>query len=69
MVIHFGFLVKIVDVEATFLYREVKEEIFMVCPQGMDNVKKDDFILNNLIYGLVQAARQYYKKAIEILKK
>ena len=33
------------------------------------NVKKDDcVILNKCIYGLVQAARQCYKKAIEILK-
>ena len=35
----------------------------------MANIKKDDFIiLNKCIYGLVEAAWQYYKKAIEILK-
>ena len=41
----------------------------MECPQGMADVKKDDcVILNKCIYGLVQAACQYYKKAVEILK-
>ena len=41
----------------------------MECPQGMADVKKDDcVILNKCIYGLVQAARQYYKKAMEFLK-
>ena len=41
----------------------------MECPQGMSNVKKDNcIILNKCIYGLIQAAHQYYKKAIEILK-
>ena len=38
-------------------------------PQGMTNVKNDNcIILNNCIYGLVQAGRQYYKKAMEIFK-
>ena len=41
----------------------------MECPQGMVDVKKDDcIILKKFIYGLVQAAWQYYKKAVEILK-
>ena len=41
----------------------------MECPQGMSDIKKDNcIILNECIYDLVQAAWQYYKKAIEILK-
>ena len=52
----FQLLAKIVDVEMAFLYA-----------QGMSNVKKDDcVILNKSIYSLVQAAWQYYKKAVEI---
>ena len=36
----------------------------------MPDIRRDDFIvLNKYIYGLVPAARQYYKKAVEILKK
>ena len=35
----------------------------------MSNVQKDDcIILNKCIYGLVQSARQYYEKAVKILK-
>ena len=42
----------------------------MEYPQGMKNVGKDDcIILDKRIYGLVQAARQYYKKAVKSLKK
>ena len=49
MVLQFGYLAKIVDIETAFLYG---------FPQGMSNVVKDDYIiLNNCIYGIVQAAR------------
>ena len=42
----------------------------MECPQGISDEGRDDCItLNNCIYGLVQAARQYYKNAVKILKK
>ena len=69
MVLHFGYSAKIVDVETAFLYGFFKEEIYMECPQGMSDITKDHcFILNKCIYGLVQAAHQYYKKAVEILK-
>ena len=69
IVLHFGYLAKIVDVKTAFLYGDLEEEIYMECPQGMKGVKKDDcIILKKCIYGLIQAARQYYKKAVEILK-
>ena len=70
MVIHFGYSAQIVDVETAFLYMDLEEEIYMECPQGMSDVGKVDcIILNKCIYGLVQAAWQYYKKAVKILKK
>ena len=69
MFLHLGYTAKIVDVKTAFLYGDLKEEIYMECPQGMADVKKDDcIILKKCIYGLIQAARQYYKKAVEILK-
>ena len=69
VVLHFGYLAKIVDVKIAFFYGDLEEEIYMECPQGMSNVKKDGCItLNKCIYGLVQAVCQYYKKAIKILK-
>ena len=61
MILHFGY--------STFLYGDLKEEINMKCPQGISHVKKyGRVILNKCIYDLVQAACQYYKKAVEILK-
>ena len=47
MVLHFGYLAKIVAVETTFLYRDLGEEIYIDCPQGMSNIKKDDCIILN----------------------
>ena len=70
MVIHFGFLAKIVNVETAFLYGDMEEEIYIKHPQGMSNVGKDDcIILHKGIDGLVQVARQYYKEVVKILKK
>ena len=60
MVIYFGYSAKIINVE---------EKNYMECPQGTSDVHKDHCtILNKCIYCLVQAARQQYEKAIEILK-
>ena len=50
------------------MYGDLEEEIYVDCPQGMSNVGSDDCSnLKKCIYGLVQAVRQYYKKAVEIL--
>jgi len=57
----------IIDVETAFLLGDLDEEIYMMCRQ----VHADDEVLflQHSIYGLVQAARQYYKKFISVLKK
>ena len=69
MVLHFGYSSKIVGIKTAFLYGDLEEEIYMECPKGMSDVKKDDcIILNKCIYGLVQAVCQYHKKVIKILK-
>ena len=61
---------KIADVETAFLYGALEEVIFMECPPGMPGAEEDEvLLLQKCIYGLVQAARQYNKKMIEILKK
>ena len=68
MIIHFGHSAEIVNVKTAFLYGDLNEEIYTECSQGLSDVGKDDcIILNKCIYGLVQAARQYYKKAVGIL--
>ena len=70
IVIHFGFSAKIVKVKTAFLYENLEEDIYVKWPQGMTNVSIDDSVIwNQCIYGLIQAARKYYKKAIEIFKK
>ncbi len=70
VLIVFGLKSKIVDEETAFLDHNIKEEIFMECLPGMTDAKVDDVLaLNKCIYGLVQASRQYYKKAIEGLHK
>ena len=69
LLIHFDDLAKIVDMKTTFLYMDLKEETYMEYFQGMSDIGKDDcIILKKCIYGLVQAVRQYCKKAVEILR-
>ena len=64
----FGLNEKLVDVESAFLYGSLEEEIFMECPPEMTDAKVDEILaLNQCIYGLVQAGRQYHKKAVDIL--
>ena len=61
---------KVVDVETAFLYGKFEDEIFMECPPGMKDVRKNDsIILGKCICGLVHAVIQYSKKAVEVLKK
>ena len=63
-----GWIMEIVDVETAFLYGDLDEEIFMTIPEGMDifmgrSYKSDDALrLAQAMYGLVQAARQFFKK-------
>lgn len=72
MMLLFGWVAEIVDIETAFLYGDLEEEIFMRMPQGMHEYfgkKYEDeclFLLQG-IYGLVQSARQFFKKLLEIL--
>ena len=59
----------IVDVDTAFLYGELLEDIFMDIPEGMTAFDDKCLLLLKSLYGLVQAARQWYKRFIEILKK
>ena len=71
---------EIVDVETAFLYGDLDEEIFMKIPEGMKEFfeeksdqntlsydENDCLVLKKSIYGLVQAARQFFKKVSRIL--
>jgi hypothetical protein len=50
---------QIVNVETVFLHGDLKEEIFIETPEGMDAAKEGLLSLNKTIYGLVQSARQF----------
>ena len=59
---------KIYDVETAFLYGDLQEPIFMKIPKGLTYMApefeedKDCLLLTKSMYGLVQAARQWWKK-------
>jgi hypothetical protein len=59
---------KIIDVETAFLHGDLDEEIFMDCPQGFEHKETDCLLLKKSLYGLVQSARQFFKKLVAILK-
>ena len=61
-------------VETAFLYGEIDEEIFMKSPVGMEEIdpgssSEDCYQLVKGIYGLCQAARQFWKKFVDTAKK
>lgn len=59
---------KIIDVETAFLNGELEEQIYMDCPDGLEHDPNDCLLLTKALYGLVQSARQFFKKFVEILK-
>ena len=60
---------KKVDMETAFLYGELDEEIYMLRPEGLGNQPDQCVKLEKSMYGLVQAARQYYTFFVKMLKK
>ena len=63
-----GLKAKIVDVETAFLHGDLDEEIYMEAPKGIGAKEDKVVILEQTIYGLVQSARQFWKKLTGILK-
>ena len=62
------------DVETAFLYGDIEEEFFMKSPVGMEEIDpesspEDCYQLKKGIYGLCQAARQFWKKFVDTIKK
>jgi hypothetical protein len=65
------------DIETAFLYGELEEELWMSLPDGYDDYlqvrgintsnKTHCLKLNKAIYGLVQAARQWWKRFTEVM--
>ena len=57
-----------IDVETAFLHDDLQEEIYMNIPDGLESNGNEFLRLKKTIYGLVQSAREFYKKLIEVLK-
>ena len=62
------------DVETAFLYGDIEEETFIKSPVGMEEIDagsspEDCYQLKKGIYGLCQAARQFWKTFVETIKK
>jgi hypothetical protein len=59
-----GWSLRQLDVQNTFLYDVLKEEVFMKQPPGFEDTSKPHFVckLNTTIYGLKQAPRAWYSK-------
>ena len=58
------------DVETAFLYGDIEEEIFIKSPVGMEEIDpgsspEDCYQLKKGIYGLCQAARQFWRKFVD----
>ena len=60
----------LLDVECAFLEGELEEEVYMNCPEGLKGVDNqvDCLRLKKSIYGLVQSARQWWKKFVKVLR-
>jgi hypothetical protein len=60
----YKFSSKLIDIETAFLHGELEEgeDVYMECPHGLEQDEDDCVQLNKTIYGLVQAARAFFKK-------
>ena len=63
----------VMDVETAFLYGDIEEEIFMKSPIGIEEIDpgsspEDCYQLKKEIYGLCQAARQFWKTFMDTIK-
>jgi hypothetical protein len=68
-IIVFGLDTLIFDVMTAFLNGDIKEEICMDCPEGLEHEDDEYLLLLKTIYGLVQSSQQYHTKFLGILKK
>jgi hypothetical protein len=58
----------VVDIETAFRHGDLDEEINMEVPKGLEIEENKKLILRKTIYGLVQSARKFYEKLINVLK-
>jgi hypothetical protein len=56
------------DIETEFLHEDLDEEIYMEVSKGLTISKNKKLMLCKTIYGLVQSARKFSEKLINLLK-
>ena len=66
---------EIIDIEIAFLYGNLEEEIYLKIPDGYKKCtskkinESDCIILDQSIHRLMQAARQFFQKMVQVLEK
>jgi Reverse transcriptase (RNA-dependent DNA polymerase) len=68
MMVTWNLKAKVVVIKTTFLHGDLKETIYMEIPKGMGASVDECLILNKIIYGLVQSAREFYNQLVSALK-
>jgi len=67
-----GHSIVAIDVEKAFLESDLNEEIYISIPNGLKEIvdvpPNTVCKLRKAVYGLVQAAKEFYKKIVEVLK-
>jgi len=72
-----GFDARVIDVKTAFLHGNLEEDIFIKLPEGYKEFIRDKYDKNTeekhlklekSLYGLVQAAREWWKKFVKSLK-
>jgi Reverse transcriptase (RNA-dependent DNA polymerase) len=58
----------LLDVQVAFLCGDLDKLIYMFCPEGLPHEPDEALLLCKALYGLVQAACQFFKKFISIMK-
>jgi Reverse transcriptase (RNA-dependent DNA polymerase) len=64
-----GLIAVLIDVEVAFFNGNLDEVICMECPKGLVRQEDAVVLLNKSMYGLIQAARQFFLKFCKILEK
>jgi hypothetical protein len=64
----FKLVSKIIDIEVAFLNGDLEELIYMNTPPGVEADDDECVLLQKSLYGLVQSARQFFKKFSAVLR-
>jgi hypothetical protein len=58
----------IIEVKTVFFHGNLREEIYMNVPKVLNGNNDECLKLKRTIYGLVQSAREFYERLIQVLK-